>query len=67
MLEDRDPAALDWLAQRSPRCRRRTLVLRMRSKAARQARQTTTALATARMLAKHRAPAAAQSLSEVWP
>ena len=64
-LEDRDPAAaLDWLAQLPQGAGRRTLALRMRLKAARQARQITTALDTARMLAKHRAfsAGAAQSI-----
>jgi HemY protein len=64
-LEDRDPAAaLEWLAQLPQGAGRRTLALRMRLKAARQARQITTALDTARMLAKHRAfsAGAAQSI-----
>lgn len=55
-LEDRDAqGALDWLAQLPQGAARRTLALRMRLRAARQARQTTQALETARLLAKHRA------------
>lgn len=64
-LEDRDPAgALDWLAQLPQGAGRRTLALRMRLKAARQAWQTSVALDTARLLAKHGAfsAGAAQSI-----
>lgn len=64
-LEDRDAAsALDWLAQLPQGAARRTLALRMKLRAARQAQQTWPALETARLLAKHRAfsEAAAQSL-----
>ncbi|MBC7547223.1 MAG: heme biosynthesis protein HemY [Polaromonas sp.] len=64
-LEDRDPsAALEWLAQLPQGAGRRTLALRIRLKAARQARQITVALETARLLAKHRAfsAGAAQSI-----
>lgn len=64
-LEDHDAAAaLDWLAQLPQGAARRTLALRMKLRAARQAQQTLQALETARLLAKHRAfsAAAAQSL-----
>lgn len=64
-LEDRDAgAALEWLGQLPLGAARRTLALRMKLRAARQAQQTAQALETARLLAKHRAfsPAAAQSL-----
>ena len=64
-LNDRDAdAALDWLTQLPQGAARRTLALRMKLRAARQARQTAQALETARLLAKHRAfsPAAAQSI-----
>lgn len=64
-LEDRDPAtALEWLGQLPQGAVRRTLALRIRLKAARQARQITSALETARLLAKHRAfsAGAAQSI-----
>jgi HemY protein len=64
-LDDRDAgAALEWLAQLPQGAARRTLALRMKLRAARQARQTRQALETARLLAKHRAfsPAAAQSI-----
>jgi HemY protein len=64
-LEDRDAAvALDWLGQLPQGAARRTLALRMKLRAARQAQQTLQALETARILAKHRAfsEAAAQSL-----
>ncbi|OGB01582.1 MAG: heme biosynthesis protein HemY, partial [Burkholderiales bacterium RIFCSPHIGHO2_12_FULL_61_11] len=55
-LEDRDAeAALDWLTQLPQGAARRTLALRMKLRAARQARQTSQALETARLLAKHRA------------
>lgn len=55
-LDDRDPtAALEWLAQLPQGAARRTLALRMKLRAARQARQTAQALDTARLLAKHRA------------
>ena len=64
-LEDRDPStALEWLNQLPQGAGRRTLALRIRLKAARQARQITLALETARLLAKHRAfsAGAAQSI-----
>jgi HemY protein len=64
-LEDHDAgAALEWLGQLPLGAARRTLALRMKLRAARQAQQTAQALETARLLAKHRAfsPAAAQSL-----
>ena len=64
-LDDRDPAAaLDWLAQLPLGASRRTLALRIKLKASRQARQIQSALDTARLLAKHRAfsEGAAQSL-----
>ena len=64
-LEDHDAgAALDWLGQLPQGAARRTLALRMKLRAARYARQTRSALETARLLAKHRAfsPAAAQSI-----
>ena len=64
-LEDRDAdAALDWLTQLPQGAARRTLALRMKLRAARQARQTAQALETARLLAKHRAfsQIAAQSI-----
>lgn len=64
-LDDRDAAAaLQWLAELPQGAARRTLALRVKLKAARQARRTQEALETARLLAKHRAfsPAAAQSI-----
>ena len=64
-LDDRDPtAALEWLAQLPQGTARRTLALRLKLRAARQARKTAQALETARLLAKHRAfsPAAAESI-----
>ena len=64
-LDDRDAdAALDWLTQLPQGAARRTLALRMKLRAARQARQTAQALETARLLAKHRAfsSVAAQSI-----
>lgn len=64
-LDDRDaPAALQWLAELPQGAARRTLALRLKLKAARQARRTQEALETARLLAKHRAfsPGAAQSI-----
>ena len=64
-LDDQDAgAALDWLAQLPQGAARRTLALRLRLRATRQARQIPQALETARLLAKHRAfsPAAAQSI-----
>ena len=64
-LDDRDAAAcLEALAQLPQGASRRTLALRLRLRATRQLRQTTVALDTARLLAKHRAfsPAAAQSI-----
>ncbi|MDP3707854.1 MAG: heme biosynthesis HemY N-terminal domain-containing protein, partial [Polaromonas sp.] len=55
-LEDRDAgAALEWLSQLPQGAARRTLALRMKLRAARQAQQTAQALETARLLAKHRA------------
>ncbi len=55
-LDDRDPSgALERLAQLPQGAARRTLALRVRLKAARQARETGLALETARLLAKHRA------------
>ena len=64
-LDDRDPqSAIRWLADLPQGASRRTLALRIKLKAARQARQTGDALDTARLLAKHRAfsPMAAQSI-----
>ncbi|MDB5890609.1 MAG: heme biosynthesis protein HemY [Polaromonas sp.] len=64
-LDDQDAnAALDWLAQLPQGAARRTLALRLKLRATRQARQIPQALETARLLAKHRAfsPAAAQSI-----
>jgi HemY protein len=64
-LDDRDPGAallrLDALPQGT---QRRTLALRLKLRAARQARRNADALDTARLLAKHGAfsPAAAQSM-----
>jgi len=55
-LDDREPAAaLDWLGQLPLGTARRTLALRLKLKASRQARQIHGALDTARLLAKHRA------------
>ena len=64
-LDDRDPqAAVNWLQGLPQGAARRSLALRMRLKASRQAGQPAEALETARLLAKHRAfsPAAAQSI-----
>jgi HemY protein len=64
-LEDREPSlAMDWLDQLPLGAGRRTLALRMRLRAARQAGKTKDALETARLLAKHRAfsTPAAQSI-----
>ncbi|MBK8073433.1 MAG: heme biosynthesis protein HemY [Ramlibacter sp.] len=64
-LDDRDPAsALEWLDRLAQGAARRTVALRIRLKAARQARSTPLALETARLLAKHRAfsAGAAQSI-----
>lgn len=64
-LEDHDAsAALNWLGQLPQGAARRTLALRMKLRATRYARQTTQALETARLLAKHRAfsPDAGQSI-----
>jgi HemY protein len=64
-LDDRDAtAALRWLDELPQGAQRRTLALRLRLKAARQARETPQALETARLLAKHRAfsAGAAQSI-----
>jgi HemY protein len=55
-LEDHDAqAALQWLDELPLGASRRTIALRLRLKAARMARQTQSALDTARLLAKHRA------------
>jgi len=55
-LQDHDTqGALQWLDDLPQGAARRTLALRMRLKAARMARQTRSALETARLLAKHRA------------
>ena len=64
-LDDRDAAAaLERLAALPQGAARRTLALRIKLKAARQARLTQDALETARLLGKHRAfsPSAAQSI-----
>jgi HemY protein len=64
-LDDRDAAAaLRWLEELPQGAGRRTLALRVKLKAARQAHRTQEALETARLLAKHRAfsPSAAQSI-----
>ncbi|WP_028603027.1 heme biosynthesis protein HemY [Ottowia thiooxydans] len=64
-LDDHDPSAsLNWLEGLPQGASRRTLALRIKLKAARQARQSSAALETARLLAKHRAfsPDAARSL-----
>jgi HemY protein len=64
-LEDREPEAAMLLLQSLPQgAGRRTLALRMRLRAARQAGQTLEALDTARLLAKHHAfsPVAARSI-----
>jgi HemY protein len=64
-LDDRDPTAtLERLAALPQGAARRTLALRIRLKATRQARQTREALDTARLLGKHRAfsATAAQSI-----
>ena len=64
-LDDRDALlALERLAALPQGASRRTLALRIKLKATRLARQTETALETARMLAKHRAfsPAASASI-----
>jgi HemY protein len=64
-LDDREPSvAIEWLSQLPQGAGRRTLALRMRLRAARLAGQTSDALETARLLAKHRAfsPPAAQSI-----
>lgn len=55
-LDDHDPtASLAWLDRLPQGASRRTLALRIKLKAARQARQSAAALETARLLAKHRA------------
>ena len=55
-LEGRDAqGALQWLDDLPQGAARRTIALRLRLKAARQARHTRQALETARLLAKHRA------------
>ena len=64
-LDEREPQAASlWLAELPLGAARRTLALRMKLKAARLERQTSEALETARLLAKHRAfsPVAAQSI-----
>lgn len=64
-LQDHDgSAALEWLGQLPQGAARRMLALRIKLRAARLARQTTPALETARLLAKHRAfsPSAGQSI-----
>lgn len=64
-LEDRNArAALQWLADLPQGAARRTLALRLKLKATRQAHQTQGALDTARLLGKHRAfsASAAQSI-----
>lgn len=64
-LDDSDPvAALELLGQLPQGAARRTLALRTKLRATRLARQTSQALETARLLAKHRAfsPPAAQSI-----
>ncbi len=64
-LDDRDAqAALRWLDDLPQGAARRTIALRLRLEATRLARQTTLALETARLLAKHRAfsEAAGQSI-----
>ena len=64
-LDDRDPAAaLSRLASLPQGTQRRTLALRLKLRAARQAHRNVDALDTARLLAKHGAftPAAAQSM-----
>ncbi len=64
-LDDQDGGtALEWLGQLPQGAARRTLALRMKLRATRQAQQTLQALETARLLAKHRAfsQAAAQSI-----
>jgi len=64
-LDERDPdAALQRIAQLPIGTQRRTLALRMKLRAARQAKHADEALETARLLAKHRAfsPEAAQSM-----
>lgn len=55
-LDDRDAvAAMQWLDQLPQGASRRTLALRLRFRAARQAGQSQVALETARLLTKHRA------------
>ncbi|MBI2745982.1 MAG: heme biosynthesis protein HemY [Burkholderiales bacterium] len=55
-LDDRDaPKAMEWLDQLPQGAARRTVALRMRFRAARQAGQSLVALETARLLTKHRA------------
>ncbi len=64
-LEDRDPeAAMQWLKGLPQGAARRTLALRTRLRASRQAGQPGEALETARLLAKHHAfsPVAARSI-----
>ena len=65
-LEDRDAsAALERLEELPQGASRRTLALRLRLKAARQARRTREALETARLLGKHRAFSAGAAKSIV--
>lgn len=64
-LDDRDPqAAMGWLKELPQGAARRTVALRIRLKAARLAGETSEAMETARLLAKHRAfsKAAADSI-----
>ncbi|NML46920.1 heme biosynthesis protein HemY [Ramlibacter sp. G-1-2-2] len=64
-LDDREPdAAMQWLKDLPVGAARRTLSLRTRLKASRQAGQTREAMETARLLAKHHAfsPVAARSI-----
>jgi HemY protein len=64
-LDDREPqSSIAWLRQLPQGASRRTVALRMKLKAARQAGQSAEAMETARLLAKHRAfsPAAADSI-----
>ena len=64
-LEDRDPdAAVNWLKNLQQGAARRTLALRTKLRASRQAGQPEDALETARLLAKHHAfsPVAARSI-----
>jgi HemY protein len=65
-LDDRDaPAAMQWLDQLPTGASRRTVALRMRFRAARQAGEPRIALESSRLLTKHRAfsPAAGKSIA----